>query len=403
MFFLLPYGNDRRTRRFPAVTYGLIAANVLMFLVLLPLDRAAVINAFGLVPAHPALRNMLASMFVHANIYHLAWNMLFLWLFGPNVEDAIGRLEYAIFYVGSGLAASLLHLVMVYGYPAAANVPVVGASGAIAGTLGIFAMRYYKTRIKVFWCVGILIYPLRWGTFTVPAVLGLGVWFAGQLAGGIRSVAHPSAGGTAYWAHIGGMVFGMALASAMRMLSEGSKEYLMADAKTSLERGTTWDAAERLQSLLDRDPSNPDAHAELAKTFSMQNNRDRAMPHYQRCIELCLARGDREKAAAHYADMTRYFRDAELDVRSEFHLARYFTEIACYDPAMKLFQGVFFGHPGTPEAEVSLMKAGDLLLDCLDEPQRAAWCYERFLCEYPNSSYRAMVEKSLVEARKKIR
>ena len=374
-----------------------------MFLLLFRLNRAAVINTFGLIPAHPTFRNMIVSLFVHASVYHLAWNMFFLWLFGPNVEDALGRLEYAIFYLGSGLAANLLHLVMVYGSPAAATVPVIGASGAIAGTLGVFAVRFYKTRIKVFWCVGILIYPLKWGTVTVPAMLGLGIWFVAQLAGGIRSIAHPSAGGTAYWAHIGGMVFGIALASALRMLSEGWKEYVMADAKTSIEHGTTWDAAQNLRALLDRDPSNPEAHAELAKAYAIQNNRERAIPHYQRCIELCLGCGDREKAAAHYADMTRYFSDAELDLKSEFQLARYFMEIACYDPAMKLFQRIFFEHSGTPEAEVSLMKAADLLLDYLDEPQRAAWCYERFLCEYPESTYRAMVENSLSEARKKVR
>ena len=403
MFFLLPYGNDRRTARFPVVTYSLIAANVLLFSWLLPLDRNVVVQTFGLVPAHPSLRTMLLSMFVHASIYHLVWNMLFLWLFGPNVEDALGRLEYVIFYVGSGIAAGLLHLVMVHGLAAGANVPVVGASGAIAGTLGMFAIRFYKTRIKVFWYVGILIYPLRWGTFMVPAMLGIGVWFARQLFGGFGSLAHPSAGGTAYWAHIGGMVFGMALASALRMLSEGSKEYLMADAKTSLRHGTTWDAAGNLLALLEREPSNAEAHAELAKAYAIQNSRERALPHYQKSIQFYLGKGERDKAAACYADMTRCFRDADLDLRSSFQIARYLMEIACYDPALKLFQKLFFEHPGTAEAEVSLMKAGDLLLDCLEDPQRAAWCYERFLCEYPNSSYKTMVEKSLREARARVK
>ena len=402
MFFLLPFGNDRRTSRFPAVTYSLIAANFIMFLWLLPLDRPSVINAFGVFPQHPTLRNMITSMFVHVNVWHLAWNMLFLWLFGPNVEDALGRLEYTIFYLGSGLAASFLHVVMVHGLASAANVPVVGASGAIAGILGIFAIRFYKTRIRVFWCFGILIYPLRWGSFTVPAVVGLGIWFLYQFGAGVYSIAHQTAGGVAYWAHIGGMVFGMILASALKMGSEGSKEYLMADARSSIERGTTWDALENLHALLERDPCNADAHAELAKTYTIQQNRDRAIPHYQRGVDLYLDRGEREKAAACYAEMVNNFRDAELDLRSEFQIARYLMETACHQPALKLFQSIFFTHPGTPEAEVCLMKAGDLCLDYFADPQRAAWCYERFLCEYPESTYRVMVEKSLDEAKKKL-
>ena len=402
MFFLLPYGNDRRTSRVPVVTYALIAANVLMFLWLLPLDRRLVIETFGLVPAHPSIRNMILSLFVHAGFLHLLWNMLFLWLFGPNVEDALGRIEYAIFYLGSGIAAGLLHAVMEYGSPAGANIPVIGASGAIAGILGIFAIRFYKTRIKVFWYVGILVYPLRWGTIMIPAILGLGVWFARQLVGGFGALTDQSAGGTAYWAHIGGMVFGMALASAMRMLSEGSKEYLMTDARTSMQRGTTWDAAQNLRKLVERDPNNAEAHSELAKAYAMQDNRDGAVSHFCRAIELCLAKDDKKTAAACFTEMTRHFRDADLELRSSFRLALYFMEIACYDPALRLFQRIFFEHPGTSEAEVSLMKSGDLLLDCMEDPRRAVWCYERFLCEYPDSTYRAMVEKSLAECRKRI-
>lgn len=402
-FLLLPYGNDRRITRFPAVTLALIAANVAVFLWMLPLNHDVVMSMVGLIPAHPSFRDIISSMFVHASVYHLAWNMLFLWLFGPNVEDALGRAAYAIIYLGSGLAAAILHLIVVHPLgPTAALIPMVGASGAIAGILGIFAIRFYKTNIKVFWSFVIVVVPIRWGKFMVPAVIGLGVWFLQQLYGGVSSFAHPMSGGVAYWSHIGGMVFGMILASAAKMGTEGSKEYLMADVRSSMERGSPWEAIENLETLLARDPDNPDAHAKVAKLYAEKHNPHQAIPHFKRSIEIYLNKGDRDNASAQYSALRDDYRDVMLDLKYEFQIARHLMETCCHKPAVQLFQSISFNHPGTPEAEVALMKSGDICLDSLDDPQRAVWCYERFLREYPHSTYRTMVEKSLEEARKQV-
>jgi membrane associated rhomboid family serine protease len=402
-FIILPYGNDRRTCRFPAVTYALIAANIAAFLWMLPLDRSVAISSLGLVPAHASLRDIISSMFVHANVFHLGWNMLFLWLFGPNVEDALGRLEYTILYLGSGIAAALLHLFVVAQFaPVASNIPVVGASGAIAGILGVFAIRFYKTNIKVFWSFVVLIFPVKSDTFKVPAVAGLGIWFMEQLYYGLNSLTHPMESGVAYWSHIGGMMFGMLLASAARLGLEGSKEYLMTDAKSFIRRGTTWDAVENLELLVDRDPDNADAHAELAKLYAEQQNPHEAIPHFKKSVEIHLRRGERDKASLRYSEMRDYYRDATMDLAQEFQIARYLMEMCVHKQAAQMFQNISFNHPGTPEAEVALMKAGDICLDSMDDPQRAVWCYERFLREYPHSTYRTMVEKSLGEARKQV-
>ncbi len=374
--------------------------NVLAFLWLLPLDRRSVMLAFGLVPSDPSIFSILTAMFAHADVFHLAWNMLFLWLFGPNVEDVLGRVEYTIFYFGSGFAATLLHVVVVHTFgPAASHVPVVGASGAIAGILGIFAIRFYKTGIRIFWYLGIFFYPLRWGTFTIPAVIGLGIWFLQQLAGGLMSIVNPEAGGVSYWSHIGGMVFGMLLAYALGMGVEAAKEYLMAGAMSSIEQGTTWSAAEDLRALLERDPENAEAHGELAKTYAMQQDSDRAISHFRQSINLHLRKGEREKAVACFAELRHYYRNVHLDLRAEYQLARYLIEAECYSPALQILEDVASTYPGTPEAEVALMKSGDLYLNMLGDPGRGVEFYERFLREYPHSTYRAKVEKSLAEAR----
>ena len=395
MFFLLPFGNDRRTTRFPAITYALIAMNVAVFLWLLPLDRESVIQTFGLIPYHPTMRTILTSMFIHADPMHLAWNMLFLWLFGPNVEDALGRLEYSIFYLGSGIAASLLHVLVATSYtPMAADIPMVGASGAIAGILGVFAIRFYKTRIKIFYYLGIFFYPLKWGTFTIPALFGLEVWFFQQLWGGFIGILHPETGGVAYWSHIGGMLFGAVLAAVLRMGLAGSQEYLMTDAMDHLQHGTTYGAAENLEAFLSNDPDNAEAHGELAKIYALHGDANRALAHYKRSIDLHLSRGDRHKAVGRFAEMRYYYPNTQLDLRSQFQLARYLLEIDCPEPALQLFDEIAFTHSGTPEGEMALMKAGELAAS-LGDPPRAALYYHRFLEQYPHSTYRAMVEKSL--------
>lgn len=398
MFFLLPYGNDRLTFRFPAVTYTLIAANIAVFLWLLPVEHQAAMATFGLTPRTPSLLDILTSMFAHAGILHLLWNMLFLWLFGPNVEDALGRLEYAIFYLGSGVAAGLLHVLVAHSFmPQVMDVPVVGASGAIAGILGVFAIRFYKTKIKIFWFFAVLIYPIRWGTFGIPAVFGLGIWFLQQFFGGVFSIIYPGATGVAYWAHIGGMVFGAILAGVLGMGRQGSDEYLLADAMESMDKGTTWDAIENLKSLLERNPTDPALHSELAKVYAMEREADLALTHFQRCIDIHLSRSQRDKAVACYADFRHHFRRAHLSLKSEFQIARFLIEAQCYEPAVSLLENIAENHPDSTEAEVSLMKMAELLL-LMGDLGRSVICCEDFLARYPHSSYRTMVEKTLASA-----
>lgn len=422
MLFLLSHGNDKANSRFPAVTYALMFVNIAVYLWMLPFDREAMLHAMGLIPDQPSLNGILTSMFLHCDILHLAWNMLFLWLVGPNVEYALGRLEYAIFYFGSGFAAAVLYVVVSHAFiPAAADVPMVGASGAIAGILGIFVIRFYKTRLKIWYFVLFLMF-IGWGRYTIPAwiiliplvilarrgqytiaaLIILAIWFIQQLVGGMIGIIDPQSGGVAYWAHIGGMLFGMILAYALRMGLEGTKEYLMTDAKTNLEQGTTWGAAENLRTLLEHDPENADVHAELANTYVMQHDRKHAISHYQQCIDLLLRKDDREKAVVRFAELKHHYRDARLDLKSEFQLARYMIDAGYHTPALQLMQDIISTHPGTPEGEVALMKSGDLYLKTFGDFQNALECYEQFLVQYPHSTYRVMVEKSIAQTREKL-
>jgi len=397
MLLFLPYRTDRTTTRVPIVTCTLAVVNVAVYLASLS-DQQGIVASFGLFPAHPSMRTLLTAMFLHTGVLHLAFNMFFLLLFGPDTEDALGRLAYLAFYIGSGCAAGLLNVTAVYALmPSAADVPTIGASGAIAGVLGMYAVRFYWTKIRIFWYVGILFYPLRWGVLSIPAVIGLAVWLALQIAGGLYSVANPLAARVSYWSHIGGMLFGMLLAYTFRLGVEATKEYLMASASAGLDSRMTSSAVRSLHALLDHDPANAVAHADLAKAYALQQDPEHAIPRYEEAVRLLASEDRLDEAVDRYREMKQFYRNARLPAPIEYRIAMHLTDRGEYASALEVFAGV--SSSGLPEAEASLMRMGDIHLLKLNDPRSAVVCYERFLSEYPGSAWRAAVLSSLEAAR----
>ncbi len=207
---MLPIGDDNTSRRtVPLVTYALIALNVLFFLVELsggePFIRkwAFVPSRFLADPAGDSL-TLFTSMFMHAGWVHLGGNLLYLWIFGDNVEDRFGRLKFTIFYVLCGLAATFAQLAFSVG----STVPNLGASGAIAGVLGAYILLFPKGRVRVLQGQGVI---------QVPALVAIGLWIVLQFFSGIGSLANTAdTGGVAYMAHIGGFVAGFVLTLVFR-------------------------------------------------------------------------------------------------------------------------------------------------------------------------------------------
>ena len=209
---MFPLKDDIPSRSFPVVTVGLIAVNVLVFLYELSLGEqlGPVLETWALVPAvwlsNPARAlPILASMFLHGGWMHLLGNMLYLWIFGDNVEDRLGRARFLAFYLLCGLAAALLQVAISPG----STVPMIGASGAIAGVLGGYLLLYPRARVLVLVPIFVFIRLIY-----LPAPLVLGVWFVLQLFSGAASLG-ASGGGVAYWAHVGGFVAGLVLVKVM--------------------------------------------------------------------------------------------------------------------------------------------------------------------------------------------
>ncbi|MBW3538270.1 rhomboid family intramembrane serine protease [Candidatus Parcubacteria bacterium] len=203
-----------RRQRLPVVTTALIVANVVVFGFEISTlgtggEQAlnAVIGTYGVVPARLALEHapsLLSSLFLHGGFAHLLFNMLFLAAFGDNIEEALGRFSYLLFYLACGVIASLTHAWV----NPASTVPTIGASGAIAGILGAYLALHPGGRVKAIFFFGFFITVVA-----VPAMLFILFWFIAQLFTGIASLGVTTAqtGGVAYWAHIGGFVAGLVL------------------------------------------------------------------------------------------------------------------------------------------------------------------------------------------------
>ncbi len=206
---MFPIRDHNPSGRTPYVTYMLMAANIGIFLSYFGLmDDVREMNAFyyqwGMVPARLSVgdgfHTVISSMFVHGGFLHLAGNMLFLWVFGDNVEEELGHWTYLGFYLFSGVLAALAH----YALGPNSTVPTVGASGAIAGVMGGYFLLFPKAKVDI-----LIILVVIFKVLPIPAWIMMSVWFAMQFIGGIGSDANEA--GVAYWAHAGGFIAGVLL------------------------------------------------------------------------------------------------------------------------------------------------------------------------------------------------
>jgi membrane associated rhomboid family serine protease len=204
---MIPLRSSERTYSTATVTLVIIAINVLVFMYELSLSGWRLnyfIATHGIVPDHLNIWSLLTSMFIHGGFLHILGNMWFLWVFGRGIEDILGHMKFLIFYLACGLAAALIHVLVNPSSP----VPTVGASGAIAGVMGAYLIKFPRARIVTL--IPIIIFIT---TVDIPAAFLLLYWFAIQFFSGVGSVGYSqaSSGDVAWFAHIGGFLAGMGL------------------------------------------------------------------------------------------------------------------------------------------------------------------------------------------------
>lgn len=233
---MFPINDNNPTRITPFVTYALIAINILVFInelsltqpqleqffqlyAVVPKELTANLNGIPVNQPVPEPLTLITSQFLHGGFAHLFGNMLFLWIFGNNIEDQLGHVKYLIFYLACGILAALSQ----WFFSTQSGIPALGASGAIAGVLGAYILRFPRARVRTLLFLGPFI------TFPdIPAIFFLGIWFLQQTLYGVASLNVESTigmenGGVAYWAHIGGFVFGAILGPLLGLFSSDSR------------------------------------------------------------------------------------------------------------------------------------------------------------------------------------
>jgi membrane associated rhomboid family serine protease len=211
---MIPLRDVIPSRTFPALVIAIIVLNAFAFLfeqTLSDRELALFVRVYGMVPASFTWSSVFTSMFLHGGWMHILGNMLFLWIFGDNVEDRLGHGRFVVFYLLCGMVAALAHVMSEPG----SLIPTIGASGAVAGVMGAYFVLYPHSRILT-----LLPLFIFWQVIEVPAVLFLGLWFALQLFSGVGTMLMATqgapAGGIAFWAHVAGFVAGVVLVFAFR-------------------------------------------------------------------------------------------------------------------------------------------------------------------------------------------
>ncbi|MHB8882760.1 MAG: rhomboid family intramembrane serine protease [Thermodesulfovibrionales bacterium] len=209
---MIPYKDDNVTRTFPYVTVVIMGINILVYFlqVLSPKDGRDIAYSFGAIPYNmlslestqpvPVLMTVFTSMFMHGGLLHLCGNMLYFWIFGDNIEDSLGHVRFLFFYLMCGIAAAYAHALSSPG----SQIPMIGASGAIAGVLGAYVLLFPAARVHTLLFFGFFMQVVR-----IPALIVIGFWAIIQFLSGLLSQGGLHQGGVAWFAHVGGFVAGL--------------------------------------------------------------------------------------------------------------------------------------------------------------------------------------------------
>jgi membrane associated rhomboid family serine protease len=336
---------------------------------------------WGLIPDDPRFVTLFTSMFMHVNSSHLLWNMLFLWMFAPCVEDAIGSWALLILYIGGGVAAGLLHTAIVLLFAANAKVasdPLVGASGAISTVLGLYTVRFYQSRLRFCWLAGSFL-QRAWYVLELPAIAVLMVWLAQSLVGGALAMFHPNRSGVAYWAHVGGFVFGMVAAELTNMLGEGRREYLRNEANAAQASGNSQgmlDAARKYALVLEENPRDRETRAALAGLIRHFSDKDpgalgELSEQSSNLLAGAIDAGEMDRAVALYLELQTLGIRPNVAPELLLLLAQWLVEQKEATIAAGIYRTLLQAHPDSEEARIGHLELAALDLGELDDPEDA--------------------------------
>ena len=386
-FFLFPYKVNRAFKEVPLLTIIIIAVNAFFYFGT-SVDLENTVKYLGFVPNIHGLYTWFTSMFLHGDFFsHLLWNMYFLWLFGALLEDVLGKLKFSLIYLSSGLVACLVHAgIIALFVPSLKEVPLIGASGAIAGLLGVFAVRFYKNKISIAYFVFILLF-IRWGVLEITSVAALSIWVGRELLSGLLQIGG-LASPVAHWAHIGGFVFGVIVALSFRLAKDADVEYLSGEADSWARMGIHSGASSRYTQLIENRPKDPEAYRKLARSmlFSGNENREEIIQNYMKAINLFLKNQQKQEAMQAYQELNDAYAGVVLDAKTQFALGSVSESQAQFQVAADAYYKLIENHPDCPETEKASFRLAHIYLKMGDK-EEANKTWQRFVEKYPNSQW----------------
>lgn len=351
---LVPIGTERKLHGFPWATVSLLAVNLYVYLVLQGTPEG---SNFSLVYARFEWWMPITYMFAHGGFFHLAGNMLFLWVFGPHAEDALGRGRFVLLYFIAGLASAGLHVLSsIVLYPDDLFIGLVGASGAIMGIVALFVLRYHGVRVRFFiWFIIPYVFHVR--------ALWVGIAFFGwDLASALMMVGQEGLGGVAHWAHIGGFLTGAAWAWALRMPAEGTHEIKHDAVRELIAAGAHERAARELETRIEARPGDAQLHAEAAACYEMvRGEQERAARHWDEHLRLLLLHGENAGAVERFGKLSDRFQPGDFAPAVLLRLGAACEGQGNDDLALPAFMAVAGAHPDSQQAPVAALRAARLL------------------------------------------
>ncbi len=368
-----------------------------------------IFNKYGFIPKEFSFETMFTSMFLHTGFLHLIGNMLFLWLVGCCIEDRWGTGTFIIFYLLGGIAAMLMHKYM---YPSS-EVPCIGASGAVAGVMGAFMIRYFKTKVEFFYFL-LLFFKPYFGKFKMYAGVVLPLWFGQQLFMGLLTT--KQTGGVAFWAHIGGFIFGAAVGSILKFgkienkyikpkMDEQEKEIYghpkVLQAQELYEIGDTDNAIVLFKEAINEEPYNLDAHQGLAKIYKYRNLTNNMIYEFNRIIEIHIKKNQRVDALLKYTEFIESFpKEIILEPLNQYYIAKFMQENGDFQRALSIYKNFIFIYPDNNLVWRVLLECGNIYLEDLKQPQEALNFFEKSLAKNPPFEWADIIREKIDQTTK---
>ncbi len=398
-FFYLPVGTELRLRRVPFATLSILGLNVAAFTAALFLGRdSSFFQSLAFVPLDFQLHTLVTSTFLHAGFLHIAMNLLYLWIFGSVLEDRMGWPRYVAAYFLCGILSNMAQAVAtVTLLPQNAGIPIIGASGAISGLLGLFLVRFYFVRVKVASLAVLFFQGIYRATVSrLNAGGAMLLWILIQLAYGLATSSNPLSM-TAYWAHVVGFCMGLILGLAGGMGRQALLERRLIRARHYFEQGKWFASAGEAMEFLKSEPYDAEARALLARALLLTGQRRSAATEYAGAIRLELEGGSKSAAVELYAELKRVSAESALPPGPQLAVARCLEEYKRPDLAAEAYFTFGSRYPLKEKAPASLLKAGEIYCAKLNNLDKASEVYQKVRSLYPQTNWASMARRRLAE------